>query len=451
MFNKDFRFGIGVASYQVEGAYNLDGKVPSIWDVFTHTKGRIVDSSNGDVCLDFYHRYKEDIDIAKDLGIQDFRLSLSWCRIINENQSINIKGIAFYRNVLSYIKECGMRPVVTLFHWDMPEYLDEKGGWENRDIIKYYGTYVQAVADNLSDLIDTYLTFNEPQCFIGMGLRGVEHAPLRKASIEGLLAASHHVLISHALAYQILKKKNPNCEVGFVNTCTPMIPEDKKDKDLYKACSDELFRIDDLEEDFTSFPLFTDPLYLGDYPSNVKKRYASLLKEIIKPGDMELLQKAKQKQVYLNIYTGHQCRLVNGHLASLYDSKIEDQTSFEWLKVQPEALYYGPKYVYERYHLPIVISENGEPFDDKLVAGRVEDSYRSKFINLYLAQLDKAYQEGTPITGYYYWSLLDNFEWAYGYTKRFGLIYIDYRNNLKRIKKNSFYTYQKIIKDTTKK
>lgn len=447
MFYKGFRFGIGVSSYQVEGGYNLDHKVPSIWDVFTTEPGAISDHSDGKVALDFYHRYEEDIMIAKDLGIQDFRLSLSWCRILNEDQSVNMEGVAFYRRVLSCIREHGLNPVCTLFHWDLPEYLDEKGGWVNRDIVKCYSTYVQAVSDYLSDLVTDFLTFNEPQCFIGLGLTGKEHAPSRKTNLRDLLAASHHVLLAHAAAYQILKKKNPKCEVGFVNTITIPIPEDRNNQELEKACYEELFNTRISAEDFYTVSLYMDPLYLGHYPQSILSDYKKEYGTIIQKGDMELIQKAKQTTVYLNIYTGHKCRLISNKLVSLYDSDPKDSTSFEWLKAQPESLYYGPKYVYERYHLPIVISENGVCYEDKLCNEKVHDENRIQFIESYLQELDKANQDNIPIKAYYYWSLFDNFEWAYGYTKRFGLVYIDYNNNLKRIKKDSFHTLQKIIKE----
>ncbi len=447
MFDRDFEFGTGISSYQTEGAYKADLKVPSIWDEFTHEGSNIEDNSDGDVATDFYHRYREDILLAKELGISSFRLSLSWCRIINEDQSVNYQGISFYRQVLSFIRECQMKCAVTLYHWDLPLYLDTKGGFANPGIKGYYLTYVKAVVENLGDLIDVYFTFNEPQCIIGLGMNGIEQAPKRIYPISDLVKACHNILLCHALAFRLIKDTNPSSKVSFVNTFTPYLPTDRENKDEEEKAYQMTFKSPVDRYVFFTPSVFMDPLFLGHYPQEYYQEFAPLLSFVTKQ-DMDLIKESTPDDIYINIYTGRDIHVEKDKTVRIIeDDRKEDQTSFNWLKVKPESLYYAVKYAFRRYQKPVYISENGVPYEDTREDNRVHDEKRTEFIKRYLEQLDKARKEGIPVKGYYYWSLEDNFEWAFGYTKRFGLVYIDYQDDLRRIKKDSFYAYQRIIKE----
>ena len=442
-----FEFGTGISSYQVEGAYQEDGKLPSIWDTLSHQEGNITDKSNGDVATDFYHRYEEDIKLAKELGIQSFRFSFSMCRILEENGRVNHKGIEFYQRVVDCILKYGLEPVVTLYHWDLPQFLQDRGGFVNARIVDYYAKYVETVAKAFKGKIKTWITFNEPQCFIGLGYSGKEHAPKIHASLKEIIKASHNVLLCHAKAYQILKGINPNCLVTFVNTFSVNIPV-TKDKKLEVFCYQHTFDIPENENQFYNTVIFTDPLYLGCYP----KEYVALAKKngvVFSKEDMALIKLSRPDRIDINIYSGNYfCLDEKGDVQYLDQVKEEEITSFDWLRARPKVLYYGPKYFYQRYHLPIVISENGVCYEDEVDHDAVHDEKRSKFILDYFAELKHAIHDGIDIKGYYYWSLEDNFEWAFGYSKRFGLVYIDYDNGLKRIKKDSFYTYQKLINES---
>ncbi len=442
-----FEFGTGISSYQVEGAYQEDDKLPSIWDTLSHSDGNISDKSNGDIATDFYHRYEEDIQLAKELGIQSFRFSFSMCRILDKNGRVNHKGIEFYQRVVDCILQYGMEPVVTLYHWDLPQFLQDKGGFTNPEIVDYYAKYVEVVAKEFKNKIKTWITFNEPQCFIGLGYSGREHAPKIHASLKEMILATHHVLLCHAKAYQILKGINPKCVVTFVNTFSINIPL-VEDRELEDYCYNHTFESPKNENEFYNTVIYTDPLYFGRYPADYLALAASQDVTFSKE-DMMTIKLAKPDRIDINIYSGNYfAKDENGNISMQNLVKEEEITSFDWLRARPKVLYYGPKYFYQRYHLPIVISENGVCYDDQLEDDKVHDPNRSKFILEYFSQLKRAIKDGIDVIGYYYWSLEDNFEWAYGYSKRFGLVYIDYEHGLKRIKKDSFYTYKNLITET---
>jgi len=444
MFSKDFVFGTGISSYQTEGGEKCGHRLSSIWDTLSRKKGAILDHSTGAVADDFYHRYPEDIANAKALGIQAFRFSVSWCRLIRKNGTPNPDGIRFYRSVLTEIIRSGMTPVMTIYHWDMPQIIADKTDFSSRRILLYFRQFVQVIADNFSDLCSHFLTFNEPQCFVGLAYTGREHAPCVRYPTRKLVASVHHVLLCHALATEILKKANPKAEVGFVNTITVPLPKDPTNAKLVKACAEKLFSVPQNDSEFTGASLWMDPLLLGHYPKAYLTRYHRYL-SCIRDGDMERIRKAKASTIYLNIYTGRNNIITaTGQLQEIDDATPSQRTSFSWLTVHPEALKYGPLFCYQRYHKPIVISENGVPYEDTVENERIHDAKRSSYIRSYLKALAEI-SDTVPIQGYYYWSLLDNFEWAYGYTKRFGLLYVDYAHGLRRIRKDSFETYRKLI------
>ena len=436
MKEQTFRFGVGMSSYQVEGAF---GRSPSIWDELSQRKGAIKDGSDASLADDFYHRYKEDIRLSKELGIQDFRLSFSPTRFFDENGNETVEGIHFYQEVIQEILRNRLRPVVTLYHWDLPCYLEKKGGFTSPEIVSFFTRYAEIVAEHFSSLVSSFITFNEPQCFLGIGYQRRNHAPSTYHTFEEMKRATHHVLLAHAHMYQVLKRANPHCEVSFVNTMNVPLPINDNPL-LLEKCRQKLFSIPKDETDFYSISIYLDPLVKGYYPEG-------FLPDNIKEGDLEFIQISRPDYLGLNIYTGTYFTLdEKNQLVESSHVEKEEASDLFWLKRRPGSLYYGPKFFYERYHLPLVITENGGCYRDNLEEGQIHDTKRVLYLTSYLDALKKAIEDHIDIRGYYYWSLLDNFEWAEGLSKRFGLLYVDYKDNLKRYRKDSFYAYQNIIK-----
>lgn len=442
MFNKDFIFGVATASFQIEGASNIDGKMPSIWDTHCKKDGNIYDNSNGDIACDSYHRYLEDVEIISNLHAKTYRFSISWPRVYNDGV-INKAGINYYRNLAKSLIEKGIKPCVTLYHWDMPQAIQDKGGLLNPDFPKWFSEYVDAVTKELGDLVSEYITINEPQCIVFLGHRTKEHAPGLSLTDKELLQAIHNVLLAHGYAVRAIRKNVPNSTVGFSPCSRGVIPIDNQNEKLYNLCYNKFFEFNRNYDFSYGISIWSDPVFLGDYP----KEYYEIFKDIlpdIKEGDFEIIS-TPIDYCYQNIYSGDYFDLdENGNLIMLPKVQGYAEGNIFWCQVVPEALYYIPKFLYQRYKKPIIISENGIPCHDAIsLDGEVHDPNRTDFIKRYLIELEKASKE-VDIRGYYYWSLLDNFEWAWGYTKRFGLVFVDYKTG-RRIPKDSYYEYRKII------
>ena len=443
MFNKDFIFGCATAASQIEGAYLDDGKVPSIWDKFCEKENAIIDGSDIKIACNSYYKYKEDISLLKELGVKSYRFSINWCRIINENNEINYKGIEYYKNLAKECLNNGITPCATLYHWDMPQYIFEKGGLLNDDFSDWFSFYVDVFTKNLSDLIKDYITINEPQVIIFLGHRIGNHAPGLSLSNKEILLAIHNLLKAHGKAVKIIRKNVLNSTIGF-SPCSRGIVPVNNDIDLYNKCKEYYFSLRNDYEFPNLISIYSDPVFLGDYPNEYYEMFKDILPNITKE-DLELINQPID-YCYQNVYSGDYYDLIDNKLTKLPFPYSYPEGNINWLQVVPESLYYIPKFLYERYHHPIIISENGNCCHDSIsLDGKVHDPNRIDFIHRYLNELEKASNE-VDIRGYYYWSLLDNFEWAEGYSKRFGLIYVDFKT-LKRTKKDSFYEYQKIIKE----
>ncbi len=444
MFNKDFIFGCATAAPQIEGGSRADGKEPSIWDVFCENKNNISDGSNIDVACNSYYDYKKDVLLLEELHVKSYRFSISWGRIINKNGEINKKGIAYYRNLSKELLKRGIKPCVTLYHWDMPEYIYELGGFLNPNFPDYFYHYVDVVTSNLSDLVTEYITINEPQVIIFLGLKLGIHAPGLKLSDRELLKAIHNLLKAHGKACLAIRKNVKNSKIGF-SPCSRGVVPVKNDEALYKKCYEYFFSLRDDFAYSNFISIYSDPVFLGDYPKEYYTKFKDILPNITKE-DLDLIHQPID-YCYQNVYSGDYYDLdINGNLIKLDFKKGFPEGNINWLQLVPESLYYIPKFLYERYKKPIIISENGNCCHDSIsLDGQCHDPSRTDFIKRYLIELDKASKE-VDIRGYYYWSLLDNFEWKEGYTKRFGLVYVDF-DTLERVKKDSFYEYQKIIKE----
>lgn len=445
-FKKNFVWGVATSSFQIEGAYNEDGRGADIWGDWCKTKSNIFEGHNGEVACDHYHRYKEDIALMKDIGIKAYRFSIAWARIFpNGTGKINPKGVEFYHNLINELKDNDIEPYVTLFHWDFPLALADKGGWLNEDSPKWFGEYARFFGKEYGDKVKHIITINEPQCIIGLGLQQGVHAPGLKLNPREILKATHNILKAHGMAVKALRMECPNTLLGISPTCGVALPISEKEGDV-EIARKRFFDILPVDTSYVwSVSLFLDPIIFGDYPPKYYELYKDYLPEITKE-DLKLIS---QPIDFLgqNIYNGYEVTEAKDGSYKYPKHKVGfDHTDIAW-PITPDALYWGPKFLYERYHLPFYITENGLACHDVVsLDEKVHDPNRIDFLNRYLLSYSRASQEGVDIRGYFQWSLLDNFEWAEGYSKRFGLIHVDFETQKRTIKDSGFW-YKKTIEE----
>ncbi|MBO5146153.1 MAG: beta-glucosidase [Lachnospiraceae bacterium] len=444
MFRDDFVWGVASSAYQIEGRDADDGVGKCIWDVFAE-EGRVQNRQNAAVACDHIHRYREDFAMMRLLGVKAYRFSLSWSRILPEGTGrVNEKAIALYRDMIQCMKENGIVPYITMYHWELPQALQEKGGWLNEDIIEWFGEYARVVAEHFSDLSRYIITLNEPQCFVGLGHLSGVHAPGLKLEPAKVFRIAHNALRAHGNAVKQLRKyaKQP-IQIGYAPTCGVAYPYTDKPEDI-EAAKSIYFGFDQPIENWTwNVAWFADPVFLGKYPQEALDKYKEYLPEITE-ADMELIHQPIDFMGQ-NIYNGYYIRRGEDGKPEYVDRPAGfPRTAANW-PVTPECLYWGAKFLYERYQMPIYITENGMSCHDIVSAdGRVHDSNRIDFLDKYLSQLQRASDEGADIRGYFLWTFLDNFEWDKGYNERFGIVYVDFATQ-KRIAKDSAYWYQKVM------
>ena len=443
MFQKDFVWGVASSAYQIEGTDREDGRGVCIWDTFARD-GRVYEGQTADVACDHMHRYKEDFALMRLLGIKAYRFSLSWSRILPDGTGrVNQKAITMYRDMINTMKEKGITPYVTLYHWEFPQALQDRGGWLNEEVIEWFAEYARVVAENFSDLAEYFITLNEPQCFVGLGHLSGVHAPGMKLEPAKVFQIAHNALRAHGRAVQELRKyaKQP-IKIGYAPTCGVAYPYTNTKEDI-EAARSVYFGFDQPIENWTwNVSWFADPVFLGHYPEEGLKKYKDYLPEITKE-DMELIHQPLDFMGQ-NIYNGYYIRMGEDGKPTYVDRPVGfPKTATNW-PVTPECLYWGVKFIYERYKMPLYITENGMACHDQISAdGRVHDSNRIDFLDKYLSCLQKACEEGVDVRGYFLWTFLDNFEWDKGYSERFGLVYVDYSTQ-KRIVKDSAYWYQQV-------
>ena len=444
-FRKDFLWGAGTSSYQIEGAAAQDGRGPSIWDAYCHAGGHIFKGHTGDVACDHYHRYKEDVQLMRELGLRSYRFSISWTRILPDGiGEVNPAGIAFYNNLIDELLANDITPCITLFHWDYPMALQDRGAWLNPESSDWFAYYAEVAAKAFGDRAKYFITFNEPQCFIGMGYYDGVHAPGERHDMPDMALMLHNVCLAHGKAVQVIRAAVPDAKIGYAPTCGASMPLTESPEDI-AAARKHYFSIED-NAWVWNVVLWSDPIILGRYPEEepffrekikpyLPKNYEEDLKTICQPLDF----------YGQNIYTCSLWTVGADGEPQWHDNPTGGpRTSNRW-PVTPGALYWGPKFLYERYGLPIVITENGMSGHDWIsLDGKVHDPYRIDFTHRYLRALKRAADEGVDILGYYHWSLMDNFEWCDGYNERFGLIYVDFET-LERTKKDSFDWYRTVI------
>lgn len=445
-FRKDFVWGAATSAYQIEGATTEEyGKGQHVWDVYTKEPGHVFENHTGNIACDHYHHFREDVKIMKEIGLKAYRFSIDWSRVLPDGVGrVNEQGIQFYNELIDALVENGIEPYITLYHWELPYELYKRGGWMNSEIVEWFGAYAKLVAERFSDRVSHFFTLNEPQCFVGLGFLTGEHAPGLKCPLEDTFAMAHNAMKAHGRAVQMLRQyaKQP-LTIGYAPTSSVAYPETDKPEDI-EAAKQVFFGMQPDDSNWTwNVAWWSDPVMLGKYPEEGLARYEKYLPKITEE-DMRLI--SEPIDVYgQNIYNGRCIRM--GADGKPEDVKRYDgfpKTAIDW-PVTPECLYWGPKFLYERYQKPIYITENGLSCHDVIsLDGKVHDPNRIDFLARYLKELKKAAGE-IDLRGYFQWSLMDNFEWAKGYSERFGLVYVDYRDQ-KRILKDSAYWYENLIK-----
>lgn len=453
-FKKDFVWGAATAAFQIEGAAYEDGKGLSTWDVFCERGGKVYGNHTGDIACDHYHRLEEDLDLMKELGLKAYRFSVSWPRIIpNGIGEVNEKGIDFYNRLIDGLIERGITPYMTLFHWDFPYELYKKGHWLNRESADWFEYYTSVIAERFGDRVKHYFTVNEPQCFVGLGNHTGDHAPGIQLGDRDMAHMIHHTLLAHGKAVKVLREQVEDVKVGMAPVGNIGSPRTDSAEDMELARQytfGELAGDDQMYSIIWSSATFNDPSVLGRYSPYVRAlmdKYVEAdidkdLKTICQPLDF----------MGVNIYVCTEVGYEDGK-PKIYDFKEDEighpTTHMGW-QVSEKATLYGPKFLYERYKLPIYVTENGLALPDwKSLDGKVYDHNRIDFLNRYIGRLQEADDQGVDVAGYFQWSLMDNFEWSFGYERRFGLIFCDFET-LERTPKESYYWYQDVIKTNYK-
>lgn len=439
-FCKDFLWGAASAAHQIEGAYLEDGKGMGIWDTFEQETGYIIRNENGNVACDHYHRYREDVAIMKELGLKSYRFSVSWPRVMPEGYgTVNEKGLQFYIDLVNELTEAGIEPMVTLFHWNLPTAIYELGGWENPQVVDWFEQYTDVVTTALGKKVKYWMTFNEPQLFIGAGLNAGVFAPFEKKSTEALMRISKNVYLAHGKAVRIIRKNCQNSIVGMAPTGEIVIPRDMNAESIERA---RKLSFSMKKENFTSsITWWSDPIFFGKIPEDAQAIFGECL-PVLTEEEWEIVTEPLDFYGF-NIYQGLE-DLDSTEEYGPYAYPGSPKTSMDW-NVTPEVLYWSCRFLYERYGKPIMITENGmSSFDWVSLDGKVHDPNRIDFLHRYLRSIKDAVSEGIPVLGYQYWSIMDNFEWINGYDKRFGLVYVDYRTQ-KRTIKDSACWYRDVI------
>ena len=452
IFPPGFIWGAATSSYQIEGGANEDGRAASVWDHFGDWPGKVWNGDSGQIASDHYHRSTEDVALMKQLGIRAYRFSLSWPRVVPDGTgAVNAPGLDFYDRLVDDLLAAGISPWVTLYHWDHPGALQDRGGWLNPEMPRLFAAYTQAVVERLSDRVTNWFTLNEPQCFIGLGLESGLHAPGLKCSRRDVLRAGHHALLAHGRAVETIREfaKSPP-RIGWAPAVSAAFPATETEADI-SAAREAMFsakarRMLANPWDDTSVwanAWWSDPVVFGHYPEDELQSFGK---------DAPAFTEAEMKTISApidflgaNVYHGMSVRRgADNTVEKTKEKPGGPRTHFNW-PVSPQVIYWAPRFLHERYKLPIIISENGMANPDWVdLDGKVQDPQRIDFTRRYLRELNRAIADGVDVRAYFHWSLMDNFEWAEGYKQRFGLIHVDFET-LKRTPKSSYHWYKQVI------
>lgn len=446
VFPKDFVWGAAASSYQIEGAEAEDGREPSVWDTFSRMKGKTFEGATGETACDHYHRFKEDVALMRELGLKAYRFSIAWPRVLSYGKSpggsVNPKGLDFYSRLVDELLANDIEPFATLFHWDMPQSLEDRGGWRSADSPAWFADYTAEAVKALSDRVRFWMPHNEPQCFIGMGLADGAHAPGHKLPWKDVLQAGHHALLAHGRSVQAIRAhaKKP-AQIGYAPVGCVAYPANPDSPHDIEAARWGTFAVREKNQWNSSW--WMDPVFFGKYPDDGLKLYGADAPNF---SDSEMKTIAQPLDWFgVNIYQGRPVRLnAQGAPEIVPFPPGYPHTTMRW-PVTPEALRWGPRFYWERYKLPVYVTENGMANCDWLSAdGKVHDSQRIEFLARYIGALKQAAADGVDVRGYFQWSIMDNYEWAEGYRERFGLIFVDYATQT-RIPKDSYHWYKQVI------
>ncbi len=434
-FPPDFVWGAATAAYQIEGAAHDDGRGESIWDRFTSLPGHVANGDTGRVACDSYHRYPEDVRLMRELGLGAYRFSIAWPRVHPEGRGrVNAAGLDFYDRLVDELLANGVEPFPTLYHWDLPQALEDRGGWPERGTVDAFAEYVDVVVARLGDRVSHWITQNEPWVIAWLGYGRGEHAPGRRSDRDAL-AAAHHVLLSHGRAVEIIRRARPLAQVGITIDVIPIHPLTTSEADIAAA----------REEDGLRNRWILDPVLHGSYPEDIRRRFARIMPTVA-DGDLETIS-APLDFLGVNYYRRHvvQARS-NGDGPVVVDVPGGEHTAVGW-EVYPDGLYELLVRMRDEYAAPpLYVTENGAAFGDTRRNGTVDDPQRTAYLERHLDAVGRAIEDGVSVQGYFVWSLLDNFEWARGYAPRFGLVYVDY-GTLERVPKQSYHWYRDFIAD----
>ena len=451
-FPSDFLWGTATASYQIEGAASVDGRGVSIWDTFSKTEGKVKNGDTGDMACDHYNRFPEDIALMQDLGVKAYRFSIAWPRLFPQGDGVREeRGFDFYNRLINALIAAGIEPMVTLYHWDLPQTLEDKGGWANRETAYAFADYAAACAQAFGDRIKNWITINEPWCVSWLGYSIGVHAPGKK-DYRSAVAASHHTALAHALATRSIKAAQPTAKVGITVNMTNYVNENPEDPSLPEV-------IDLLDGNINRW--WIGAIQKGEYPATLIAAYGDLVEGTILPGDMELLQ-CDNEFLGVNYYSDSFVRSARPEDKPFSESaylpldvrantSIPERFTGKLTDIGWPVTPHGLKNLLLRIHndwpaiTAINITENGCAINDEPDAsGVVNDQRRVDYLRAHLTELSEAIKLGAPVKAYFAWSLLDNYEWAEGYSQRFGIIHVDYQTQ-KRTIKASGYEYKKIV------
>lgn len=435
-FPSGFLWGASTAAYQIEGAWDEDGKGESIWDRFSHTSGRIANGDTGDVACDHYHRWREDVGLMKELGLQAYRFSVSWSRVLADGRgAVNPAGLDFYDRLVDALLEASIEPFLTLYHWDLPQALQDRGGWPARLAAEAFVEYADLVSRRLGDRVKYWTTFNEPFVSAFVGYLEGRHAPGSSDRGEAL-AAAHHLLLSHGWAVPVIRRNAPEAQAGIALNLAGRVPASPSVADRAAAW----------QKDGVINRWFLDPLSARGYPADIVAHYGHPM-HFVRPGDMEAMA-VPLDYLGVNYYSRDIVRsaeVAEEDNAPPTTFANPEQTDMGW-EVYPEGLYDILGRLHFDYCFPaLYVTENGAAYPDQIDPdGSVDDPLRIAYLEQHLKAAARAIAAGVPLRGYFVWSLLDNFEWGHGYSKRFGLIYVDYATQ-RRVLKSSAKWYGRVI------
>jgi beta-glucosidase len=435
-FPDRFLWGAATASYQIEGSPLADGAGASIWHTFSHTPGVISGDDNGDVACDHYRRWREDVALMRELGLKAYRFSVSWPRIFPQGRgALNQPGLDFYDRLVDALLDASIAPMLTLYHWDLPQALQDEGGWSNPSIAGWYADYAQALFSALGDRVGKWITFNEPWVFHWVGSVLGIHAPGNQ-DMAAALAGGHHTLRGHGMAVERFRSLVPKGEIGITVSVQAHVAASKDPRDEEAAARARAFHN----------YWFVDPVVLGDYPAAMRDQFGDLL-PAFRQEDRTLIGQPIDF-VGVNYYTRHLDRYeAHGFFDAATDHPIGVYTAMEW-EIYPAGLLAVLREFHARYGVALYVTENGAGYDDEVPGpdGRVEDRERLRYIQSHLEMCHRAISEGVDLRGYMVWSLMDNFEWGFGYAKRFGITRCDYET-LRRTPKLSAHWYRSVIRE----